>query len=63
LNYYDSYLSANLPQNLTQAQRDYFGAHTVEMVNKPELGFIHIDWHKLLQDQKGESQKTKAIIR
>jgi 6-phosphogluconate dehydrogenase len=61
LNYYDSYLSANLPQNLTQAQRDYFGAHTVEIVGKPKQGFIHIDWQKLLQDQK--SEKAKAPIR
>ena len=61
LNYYDSYLSVNLPQNLTQAQRDYFGAHTVEIVGKPEQGFIHLDWHKLLQEQK--SEKTKAPIR
>ncbi len=51
LNYYDSYLSASLPQNLTQAQRDYFGAHTFEVVGKPELGFIHADWPKMMQDQ------------
>jgi len=63
LNYYDSYLSANLPQNLTQGQRDYFGAHTVEIVGKPELGFIHIDWQKILQDQKGEIEKAKAVSR
>ncbi len=44
LAYYDSYRTADLPQNLTQAQRDYFGAHTYERVDKPELGAIHTDW-------------------
>lgn len=44
LAYFDSYRTMNLPQNLTQAQRDYFGAHTYERVDKPELGAIHTDW-------------------
>jgi 6-phosphogluconate dehydrogenase len=44
LAYFDSYRTANLPQNLTQAQRDYFGAHTYERVDKPELGAVHTDW-------------------
>lgn len=44
LAYFDSYRTANLPQNLTQAQRDFFGAHTYERIDKPELGAIHIDW-------------------
>jgi len=44
LAYFDSYRTANLPQNLTQAQRDYFGAHTYERVDKPEQGAIHTDW-------------------
>ncbi len=44
LAYFDSYRTADLPQNLTQAQRDYFGAHTYERVDKPELGAIHTDW-------------------
>ena len=44
LGYFDSYRTANLPQNLTQAQRDYFGAHTYERVDKPEQGAIHTDW-------------------
>jgi len=42
LAYFDSYRSPRLPQNLTQAQRDAFGAHTFERVEKP--GFIHFDW-------------------
>ncbi|MBD0372132.1 MAG: NADP-dependent phosphogluconate dehydrogenase [Pyrinomonadaceae bacterium] len=46
LAYFDSYRTANLPQNLTQAQRDYFGAHTYERVDKPELGAIHTRWEE-----------------
>ena len=44
LAYFDSYRAAELPQNLTQAQRDFFGAHTYERVDKPDAGFIHTDW-------------------
>lgn len=44
LAYFDSYRTANLPQNLTQAQRDFFGAHTYERIDKPELGAVHTDW-------------------
>ncbi len=44
LGYFDMYRTANLPLNLTQAQRDFFGAHTYERVDRPELGFIHTDW-------------------
>ncbi|MBX7144076.1 MAG: NADP-dependent phosphogluconate dehydrogenase [Oligoflexia bacterium] len=42
LAYFDSYRSADLPQNLTQAQRDFFGAHTYERVDKP--GVFHTQW-------------------
>lgn len=42
LDYFDSYRRAVLPQNLTQAQRDYFGAHTYERTDKP--GVFHADW-------------------
>jgi 6-phosphogluconate dehydrogenase len=44
LAYFDSYRTADLPQNLTQAQRDFFGAHTYQRVDHPERGFIHTDW-------------------
>jgi len=44
LAYYDSYSSAVLPANLLQAQRDYFGAHTFERVDKPPGEFFHFDW-------------------
>ena len=42
LTYYDSYRSAKLPANLLQAQRDYFGAHTFERVDKE--GIFHHEW-------------------
>jgi len=42
LDYFDSYRRDRLPQNLTQAQRDYFGAHTYERTDKP--GSYHTDW-------------------
>ncbi|MBO2944927.1 NADP-dependent phosphogluconate dehydrogenase [Paenibacillus sp. F411] len=42
LAYYDSYRSANLPANLLQAQRDYFGAHTFKRVDKE--GVFHFNW-------------------
>ena len=44
LSYYDSYRTARLPQNLLQAQRDFFGAHTYERVDQPRGQFYHIDW-------------------
>jgi 6-phosphogluconate dehydrogenase len=42
LSYFDSYRRDRLPQNLTQAQRDYFGAHTYERSDKP--GTFHTEW-------------------
>jgi 6-phosphogluconate dehydrogenase len=44
LSYFDSYRTANLPQNLLQGQRDYFGAHTYERTDKPRGEKFHIDW-------------------
>jgi 6-phosphogluconate dehydrogenase len=44
LAYYDGYRSARLPANLLQAQRDYFGAHTFERVDRPRGRFYHVDW-------------------
>jgi len=52
LGYFDMYRTANLPLNLTQAQRDFFGSHSYERVDKPELGFIHTEWEELLEKQK-----------
>ncbi len=44
LNYYDSYRRGALPQNLTQAQRDAFGAHTYQRLDDPEGSPVHSDW-------------------
>ena len=46
LAYFDSYRTARLPQNLTQAQRDAFGAHLYERVDRPAAGFVHTEWLK-----------------
>ena len=46
LGYFDMYRSAQLPLNLTQAQRDFFGSHTYERADKPELGFVHTEWEE-----------------
>jgi 6-phosphogluconate dehydrogenase len=44
LAYYDGYRCERLPANLLQAQRDYFGAHTYERVDKPKGQFFHTNW-------------------
>ena len=44
LAFYDGYRSANLPANLLQAQRDYFGAHTYERVDRPRGEHFHTNW-------------------
>ena len=44
LAFYDGYRHGRLPANLLQAQRDYFGAHTYERVDKPRGEFFHTDW-------------------
>jgi 6-phosphogluconate dehydrogenase len=53
LSYYDGYRHARLPANLLQAQRDYFGAHTYERVDKPRGEFFHTNW-------TGRGGKTSA---
>ncbi|MBM3289417.1 MAG: decarboxylating NADP(+)-dependent phosphogluconate dehydrogenase [Candidatus Hydrogenedentes bacterium] len=44
LAYFDGYRTGRLPANLLQAQRDYFGAHTYERVDKPRGEFFHTNW-------------------
>ena len=44
LAFYDGYRSKRLPANLLQAQRDYFGAHTYERLDKPRGEFFHTNW-------------------
>ena len=44
LSFYDGYRTSRLPANLLQAQRDYFGAHTYERIDKPRGEFFHTNW-------------------
>jgi 6-phosphogluconate dehydrogenase len=44
LSYYDAYRRASLPANLLQAQRDYFGAHTYQRIDKPLDQKFHSEW-------------------
>ena len=44
LSFFDGYRSARLPANLLQAQRDYFGAHTYERIDKSRGQFFHTNW-------------------
>ncbi len=44
LNYYDGFRNSRLPANLLQAQRDYFGAHMYERIDKPRGEFFHTNW-------------------
>lgn len=53
LAFFDGYRNSRLPANLLQAQRDYFGAHTYERVDKPRGTFFHADW-------TGEGDETNA---
>jgi 6-phosphogluconate dehydrogenase len=48
LAYFDAYTAAQLPQNFTQAQRDFFGAHTYQRTNRLQAGFVHSDWNALI---------------
>jgi 6-phosphogluconate dehydrogenase len=52
LAYFDSYRNEQLPQNLLQGQRDYFGAHTYERIDKPRGQHFHIDWPNPDRPQK-----------
>ncbi|NPA36140.1 MAG: decarboxylating NADP(+)-dependent phosphogluconate dehydrogenase [Chlorobi bacterium] len=44
LNYFDGYRCERLPANMLQAQRDYFGAHTYERIDKPRGEYFHTNW-------------------
>ena len=55
LAYFDSYRQVRLPANLLQAQRDFFGAHTYERIDKP--GVFHTEW--IESDQKPAERPTE----
>ena len=48
LGYYDSLRAERLPANLLQAQRDFFGAHTYERIDRPAGEFFHTDWPEVI---------------
>jgi 6-phosphogluconate dehydrogenase len=58
LAYFDSYRQARLPANLLQAQRDFFGAHTYERVDKP--GVFHTEW--IEADEKSAEKPTEPKV-
>jgi 6-phosphogluconate dehydrogenase len=61
LGYFDSYRQARLPSNLLQAQRDFFGAHTYERVDKP--GVFHTEWLESDQTPKEKAAEPKEPAR
>jgi 6-phosphogluconate dehydrogenase len=58
LAFYDGYRSQRLPANLLQAQRDYFGAHTYERVDKPRGEFFHTNW----TGRGGETSASTYVV-
>ncbi|HTY36566.1 MAG TPA: NADP-dependent phosphogluconate dehydrogenase, partial [Bacteroidota bacterium] len=58
LNYFDGYRNGRLPANLLQAQRDYFGAHMYERVDKPRGEFFHTNW----TGRGGETASSTYIV-
>jgi len=58
LAYFDGYRNERLPANLLQAQRDYFGAHTYERVDKPRGEFFHTNW----TGRGGETASTTYTV-
>ncbi len=58
LAYYDGYRSERLPANLLQGQRDYFGAHTYERVDKARGEFFHTNW----TGQGGDTASSEYIV-
>jgi len=58
LNYFDGFRNARLPANLLQAQRDYFGAHMYERVDKPRGEFFHTNW----TGRGGETASSTYIV-
>ena len=58
LNYYDSYRTTDLPANLTQAQRDFFGGHTYERIDLP--GWHHCAWTETHKDIGNVNERTRG---
>jgi 6-phosphogluconate dehydrogenase len=55
LSYFDMYRTVDLPLNLTQAQRDFFGSHTYRRADNPKAEPVHTEWEELLEKQRRDS--------
>ncbi|HEV8283486.1 MAG TPA: NADP-dependent phosphogluconate dehydrogenase [Chitinophagaceae bacterium] len=60
LSYFDAYCSSQLPTNLIQAQRDYFGAHMYQRIDKP--GLFHNEWQPLPEHAKKEDPGAQTVV-
>ncbi|MDD3080378.1 MAG: decarboxylating NADP(+)-dependent phosphogluconate dehydrogenase [Paludibacter sp.] len=58
LTYFDGFRTERLPANLLQAQRDYFGAHTYERIDKPRGKFFHTNW----TGHGGDTASTTYVV-
>ncbi|HTY11207.1 MAG TPA: decarboxylating NADP(+)-dependent phosphogluconate dehydrogenase [Bacteroidota bacterium] len=58
LNYFDGFRNSRLPANLLQAQRDYFGAHMYERIDKPRGEFFHTNW----TGRGGETASSTYVV-
>ena len=58
LNYFDGFRNARLPANLLQAQRDYFGAHMFERIDRPRGEFFHTNW----TGRGGETSSSAYVV-
>ena len=59
--YFDTYRNAELPLNLTQAQRDFFGAHTYVRADRPDEGPVHTEWEELADLHSGGRTSTEMV--
>jgi len=59
LSYFDAYCTANMPTNLIQAQRDYFGAHTYQRIDKE--GVFHSEWIGKEEETVNTKEEEKHV--
>jgi len=59
LSYFDAYCTANMPTNLIQAQRDYFGAHTYNRIDRE--GVFHSDWEGKEEEVVNTKEEDKHV--
>ena len=54
-------LSARLPANLLQGQRDFFGVHTYERVDRPRKEFFHTEWKTFLETPEQKIERSELV--